>query len=84
MALRDSNVRNPEFAYVEVGNSWEANKHNDGGFTIRWGAKDIGFGELTFYYKKKQLFCDTETMSKEFVRKALEHLTRTLLSANFV
>jgi len=54
---------NPEFSYSEP--------EKDTAFRIQWGAKGIGFGEFTFFYRDGKLMCDNECMSKEFVKKAL-------------
>lgn len=57
------------------------------GFRVSWGAKEIGFGQLDFYYEKegeekdefgepinRKLKCDNEFMSKEFVQAVLMKL----------
>ena len=38
-----------------------------------WTAKDIGFGEFVFIWndEKERLEMDTETMSKEFIKRML-------------
>lgn len=41
--------------------------------TIRfeWVIEEFGFGETTFYYKDGKLMCDSETLSKESIKKIL-------------
>jgi hypothetical protein len=52
------------------------------GFTLCWAAKDLGFGQLTFHKAGKETTCETETMSKEFVRQAVEFWLATLKYEN--
>lgn len=48
------------------------------GFEVNWGAKNIGFGQVILYMDKKEegnkLYCDNETMSKEFVKAVFDKL----------
>ncbi len=67
MAETKEHHKNPEFTYATI----EKREDTDYLFTLQWGAKEIGFGELDFYYKEGQLCCDTEMMGKEFIKKAL-------------
>lgn len=38
---------------------------------VSWLVRDFGFGQIYFYYKDGQLYCDNEMMSKEFIKKIL-------------
>lgn len=64
---------------AELHETWEPWQGNDGGFTIHWEAEDIGFGELSFYIKNGETFCDNECMSEEFcevvMKKFLKGIT---------
>ena len=48
------------------------------GFTISWGAKEIGFGEAVFYFRNDQPSCDSEAMSAAFIEGLLIAYARTL------
>ena len=50
---------------------WKANTFH---LTIRWEAKGIGIGELTFYYNTEDETweCDSENMSDEFCKAVLD------------
>ena len=71
-----------DFEYVKLGIGWmddNATTHErlqgtakTAGFTLHWAAKGVGFGQLTFYKDGKKTTCETECMSKEFVRQAVE------------
>lgn len=39
--------------------------------SIKWAAPQTGWGEFVFFWKDKQLHCDSETMSKKFVKDRL-------------
>lgn len=60
-----------EVVYAELGGTWDKHEGNDGGFIIRWGIANCGFGEFAFYKKGDKVFCDTECMSKETVKKVM-------------
>ena len=38
---------------------------------FEWSAKGKGFGRFYFFFKDNELICDSEYMSKEFVKKML-------------
>jgi len=59
-------LKNPEFTYADLQKT-----DRDWQFTLQWGAKGLGFGEFTFFYKDGKLMLDNECMSKSFVKKAL-------------
>jgi len=45
-------------------------------FRLHWGKPGIGFGTADFYwsdheYGKMKLYCDSETMSKDFIKEML-------------
>ncbi len=67
-----------EYDFVEVVMEccWGAipGHHNQGGFVVRWGARGIGFGELSFSIKDGVVHCDNECMSRRFCRGALRRL----------
>lgn len=44
------------------------------GITFSWGRADTGFGQFYFYVKDKELYCDNEMMSKDFVKEMLCHM----------
>ena len=45
--------------------------YNNEAVCIQWGREEIGFGEITFYYKNGKLMCDNECMSKDFIKQIL-------------
>lgn len=62
--------------------------HN-GVFTLEWGAKGFGFGELTFKsvggkmnewgeIEGAKVVCDHESMGRDFVRAVLVHFANTV------
>jgi len=57
---------NPVFTYANLEKT-----DRDWQFTLQWGAKGIGLGAFTFFFKDDKLMCDNECMSKAFVKKAL-------------
>lgn len=59
---------NPKFVSVKLSEDLPA-----GGFILEWQAEKIGFGQITFYVKNKQLLCDTECMGRDFVKAAMLH-----------
>jgi hypothetical protein len=61
-------MENPKFVYVKLSEDQPM-----GGFILDWGAEKVGFGQITFYVKKKRLVCDTETMGPRFVKAAMLH-----------
>ena len=67
-----------------VGEMYNGNKHfpNTIGFKIEWGAKNIGFGELTFYYDTatKDWSYDDEYMSADFCKAVLAKWFNTIAS----
>jgi hypothetical protein len=66
-------AENYDFVYVKLGGAWEKAPHNDGGFILNWGVNNLGFGQLTFYNKDGKTTCETECMSKEFIKQALSY-----------
>lgn len=74
---RNEAIKNPKFVYVTM-QCWDKHQGNDGGFVLQWGVEHLGFGEIAFYKKGSVIKCDTETMGKEFVQKALEHFLSTV------
>jgi len=61
--------KNPKFSYVKLGECWSKHQGNDGGFTLNWGVEHLGFGQLAFYKKGSNIYCDSEHMSKDFIQK---------------
>jgi hypothetical protein len=41
------------------------------GIHLQFGVKGFGWGELYFYEKDEQLYCDNELMSKETIKRIL-------------
>jgi hypothetical protein len=62
---------------VSIGECWEENKNNGGGFTVQWSVAGVGFGSFTFCIKKDKIVCDNETMGKPFIKKIFERLVDT-------
>jgi len=64
--------------FANLAYAWGKSERDNGGFVIKWEADDIGFGELTFYNKKRSgmdasdLICESESMSEEFVLAVLK------------
>lgn len=67
-----------------AGEMYKGNKHFPStiGFKIEWGAKNIGFGELTFYYDTatKDWSYDDEYMSADFCKAVLAKWFNTIVS----
>jgi len=59
-----------EFDYVYL--STVLNNERNGGFILKWSAKNIGFGELTFLCEGRKTICETECMSREFIDQAVK------------
>jgi hypothetical protein len=90
--------RQYEFSHVTLGYGFGPRKDREnpqhdhhGGFVLHWGAKGVGFGELTFRLKGGQwdedmgeavgdteVVCDSEGMGPEFIQQALIHFAKTL------
>ena len=60
-----------DFVYTEITRCGGAAENS---FVLKWGAKSFGFGEIAFVQKGDKLEIHAETLSKEFVRQALEHM----------
>lgn len=70
------NMTWPKFTEVSLDYTWtkwgRGKRGNNGGFNVRWGAKGVGFGEITFFLdRKNKLHCRSECMGRIFVRQAL-------------
>ncbi len=39
--------------------------------TFQWSAKGVGFGQFVFYMQDGVLHCDSELMSKQFIKETL-------------
>lgn len=62
---------NPDFTIKSV-KLIGANELEDGlAFDLAWTTESAGFGHTTFYNKKGKLYCDNETMSKDFVKAVM-------------
>jgi hypothetical protein len=48
-------------------------------FVVTWGTESAGFGNITFYKKKGKIHCESEAMSKEFVKEVLAKLVDTAI-----
>ena len=64
------------FQYVRLGYAWQLD--DQVGFILKWAADNIGFGELTFIKDSNGTICETECMSKKFIKAALEHFLNTI------
>lgn len=51
--------------------SCEPAKTNQDGARFLWALDGVGFGELYFYVQDGKIYCDNETMDKEFIKKML-------------
>jgi len=76
-ATKDSSAI--DFVEIRIGATWvrwrKGKQGNDGGFVLCWGAKGVGFGEVTFSKDKdNKLHVQSECMGREFVKKALAAL----------
>lgn len=83
-------LTHPKFVYVNLNNVWttKETKHGSmlkGGLILSWGAKGIGYGQITFRQKAVRgslknivVECESECMGREFVAQALEHLAKTV------
>lgn len=40
-------------------------------FTIDWSVPKVGFGQFKFYSKDGIIYCENETMSKDFIKSVL-------------
>lgn len=85
---RRAALENPEFVYVNINHVFTRSSEPktgemlEGGFVLDWGAKKIGFGQIRFWQKGKdvrklRIECESECMGTEFVRKALLHFAKT-------
>ena len=43
-------------------------------FTLNWDVEGIGFGQFKFYQKQGVIYCDNETMNKQFIKQVLSNL----------
>lgn len=84
---------NPEFRWVQISRVWKGkvDEANDevfeGGFTLEWGVKHLGWGTIEFTQKTVNgkavhIECRSEKMGADFVRKALEHFAKTVKIAD--
>ena len=70
-------MTDPQFVKVAVDKIWgkwgrKDRRGNKGGLYINWGAKGVGFGEITFFMDfDGKLHCRSECMGRNFVKKAL-------------
>lgn len=63
-----------KFIYVQLKSTWKSNPGvNDGGFILKWAAKNVGFGELAFYKKDNKTICDNECMDRNFINQAIQY-----------
>lgn len=62
---------NPDFAITSVKLIGAIELEDGLAFDLAWTTKSAGFGHTTFYTKKGKLYCDNETMSKDFVKTVM-------------
>ena len=41
------------------------------GVLVDWSVNGVGFGEFYFYMKDGKIYCDNETMDKDFIKQML-------------
>jgi hypothetical protein len=68
--LARMDARKPDFTVTEA----TVTTFDKGWFVIQWGTVSAGFGETTFMMRDGKLFCDTECMSRNFVKAVLAKL----------
>lgn len=79
----DTKNKKYDFSYCDLTSAWGPHDGNNGGFVLSWGVKGFGFGQLTFCikggkvdslgtYSGGKTQCDSETLSKDFVKQALD------------
>ena len=61
-----------DFDFVHLSSVWEQDADYPAGFTLKWSAKNMGFGELTFFRGGGEDICETECMSRDFVDQAIK------------
>ena len=59
-----------EFTHVTMG---EVRKQSQPGIIFNWGAKGVGFGQITIVSRDGDLYIDEEGMSKEFIKEMFGH-----------
>jgi len=59
-----------EFTHVTMG---EVRKESQPGIIFNWGAKGVGFGQITIVSREGKLYIDDECMSKEFIKEMFGH-----------
>lgn len=68
----------PQFTHIAIAGFTGKPKYDmPTGFILEWGAKGMGFGELTFVQKLDgKIECETECMGREFVEQAIAALLK--------
>ena len=65
-------VEGTPYTYTHVSLS-EIRKQSQPGICFNWGAKGIGFGQITIVTRDGELCIDDECMSKEFIKEMFGH-----------
>jgi len=71
------NMKTPDFTItgVQLDHTWNEEGTNRKGFLLTWQTQSAGFGELVFImWEDGSLHCDSETMSKSFVKSVFNYL----------
>jgi hypothetical protein len=70
-------VKDMVFDHCILESTWGPHENNNGGFLVRWGIHNFGFGTTTFFINKDgTLGCDSECCGREFVDRVLTELTK--------
>jgi len=59
-----------QFTHVTLA---EIIKQSQPGICFNWGAKNVGFGQITIVTRDGELYIDDENMSKEFIKEMFGH-----------
>lgn len=50
---------------------WIEKEYKEGDIDLGWNCKGVGFGHIAFYEKEGKIYCNNETMGKDFVKAVL-------------
>lgn len=62
---------NPDFTITSVKLTGATELEDGLAFDLAWTTKSAGFGHTSFFTKRGKLYCDNETMSKDFVKAVM-------------
>ena len=69
-------IKQYKFESVKLGGFFSLK--GEEGFVLDWRAKGIGFGEISFCQYKNKTVCETESMSKDFIKQAVDFWLKSL------